>query len=100
MMAISEQEQTALVPTNGARPNGHSAASNGNGNGHKRTALVVAAPAQRDEAREGNRLLKTDEAQEKQGAVEFERIGWRGWWRTLQVVRVMWLLSFYLFLGN
>ena len=90
-MAISEQKQTSLVPTNGARHNG---------NGHKQTALAVVARKPHVQANDNGHLLSADDAPSAQSAHELERIGWRGWWRTLQVVRVMWLLSFYLFLEN
>jgi predicted unusual protein kinase regulating ubiquinone biosynthesis (AarF/ABC1/UbiB family) len=101
-MALNEEKQSALIPFAGARPNGHGAngETGANGNGHKQTALVV-APAKPDVQTNGNgHLLAPGDAPATQEAPELERIGWRGWWRTLQVVRVMWLLSFYLFLEN
>jgi predicted unusual protein kinase regulating ubiquinone biosynthesis (AarF/ABC1/UbiB family) len=101
-MALSEQKQTSLIPFEGARPNGHGAngTADANGNGHEQTALVVAAPKPDAQTNGKGHLLTTGSAPTTQDAVDPERIGWRGWWRTLKVVRVMWLLSFYLFLEN
>src|SRR5437764_4399198 len=96
-MALSEQKQTSLIPLSDARPNGKTSA---NGHGHKQTALVVGTPKPDVQANGKGHLLTTGDAPAAQGALELERIGWRGWWRTLQVVRVMWLLSSYLFLEN
>jgi predicted unusual protein kinase regulating ubiquinone biosynthesis (AarF/ABC1/UbiB family) len=92
-MAINEQKQTALVPANGAQ-------RNGNDNGHKLAALVVPARKSAAQANGDGHLLVAHDAPMAQAVSEPERSGWRGWWRTLQVVRVMWLLSFYLFLEN
>src|SRR5205085_7342534 len=96
-MALSEQNQTSLIPLSDARPNGKTSA---NGHGHKQTALVVTTPKPDVQANGKGHLLTTGDAPTAQGALEPERIGWRGWWRTFQVVRVMWLLSFYLFLED
>src|SRR5947209_3198547 len=96
-MTLSEQTQTSLIPLSDARPNGK---ASGNGNGHKQTALVVTTPKPDVQANGKGHLLTTGDAPAAQDALELEQIGWRGWWRTFQVVRVMWLLSFYLFLEN
>ena len=93
-MAISEKEQTSLIPASGAR-------RNGNGNGHGQIALVVPAPKTEAEPNGGTRLVAPGAGLAGRVAlVEFERIGWRGWWRTAQIARVLGLLSFYLFLEN
>src|SRR5205085_4158550 len=98
-MATVEQTQNALVPAGKLPANGQSA------NGHARPALTVSL-SQTKHATRGNgngnvRLITAgDGAAARTAATDAERIGWRGWWRTAQVVRVMWLLSFYLFLEN
>src|SRR5437763_11351774 len=98
-MATVEQTQNALVPAGKLPANGQ------NANGHARPALSRSSSQTRHAAHgngNGNGHLSTadDAPVTRTASIEAERIGWRGWWRTAQVVRVMWLLSFYLFLEN
>ncbi len=96
-MPVSEQKQTALIPTDGAR-------RNGNNDGHKSTALAVVVPAHKGDAQvNGNgHQFNAHEAQMPQPANvgALQQLGRRGWWRMAQIARVLGLLSFYLFLEN
>ncbi len=95
-MAVSEQKQTALIPTGSARRNGD--------NGVKATALTVVIPAhERDAQPNGNgqsSVTPDTELPAPADVVELAGLGWRGWWRMAQITRVLGLLSFYLFLEN
>ncbi|HYY41112.1 MAG TPA: AarF/UbiB family protein, partial [Pyrinomonadaceae bacterium] len=97
-MAINEQ--TSLTPSGGANGKGHDA--HGNGHVHKQTALAVPAPrkADADVNNSVRHVAPGDGQTARVGPVEFARLGWRGWWRTAQITRVLGLLSFYLFLEN
>jgi predicted unusual protein kinase regulating ubiquinone biosynthesis (AarF/ABC1/UbiB family) len=94
-MTISEQQQTSLIPTS----NRHGAP--GNGNGHNQTALTMSARTNGTTANgHGRHGVANDKPAVLVALAEGERIGWRGWRRTTQIVRVLGLLSFYLFLEN
>ena len=89
-MAISEQKETSLVPARSARQNG---------NGHRQTALAVTNTAVKPNGN-GHPISPAAGQTVRVSLVEYDRIGWRGWWRTAQIARVLGLLSFYLFLEN
>ncbi|MCA1628205.1 MAG: hypothetical protein LC742_09610, partial [Acidobacteria bacterium] len=95
-MAKSEEKQTALVPVNGAARNGHqksavtvaaqrngTGAPNGNGQQSQHTTAHL-APAKR----------------ELDAAASARAATWRGWLRTLQIIRVLGTLGLFLFLEN
>ncbi len=90
-MATAERKQNALVPAGKLPADGQ----NANGNGHKPALAIVARAGDAPPAGNGH-LIDAGRG----AAAEAEGIGWRGWWRTAQVLRVMSLLSFYLFLEN
>jgi predicted unusual protein kinase regulating ubiquinone biosynthesis (AarF/ABC1/UbiB family) len=95
-MATVEQRQNALVPVGKLPPN----EQNANGGAHP-TALTIKTGVTNHPANgNGRRLTAGDTPATHSAPAASERIGWRGWWRTAQVVRVMSLLSLYLFLEN
>ena len=93
-MATVEQTQKALVPVGKLPPNGQ------NANGARTTLPVKAGTINHTANGNGRQRTAGAAAATSVAPAAAERIGWRGWWRTAQVVRVMWLLSFYLFLEN
>ena len=97
-MATIEQKQTDLPPTDESRRNGS------NSNGHPKTALARVPPGSESsiEAESNELLVSTSSVSAKAHIEEAEARGRgiRGWLRTAQIVRVLGLLSFYLFLEN
>jgi predicted unusual protein kinase regulating ubiquinone biosynthesis (AarF/ABC1/UbiB family) len=106
-MATTEQKSTSLVPTNG-NGNARHGGAHGNGNGRATPALsLVPSIRARQQATNGGRAATTatttaaatEKARADEAAARLAG-GWRGWWRTLQVARVLGTLGFYLFLEN
>jgi predicted unusual protein kinase regulating ubiquinone biosynthesis (AarF/ABC1/UbiB family) len=108
-MATTEQKTdstNSLVPLNRDENGG---APKRNGNGRTTSALTLVSTARtRQSAPDGGTaaaaaaapVAPAVEAKAKIEAAERRADGWRGWWRTLQVARVLGTLGFYLFLEN
>jgi predicted unusual protein kinase regulating ubiquinone biosynthesis (AarF/ABC1/UbiB family) len=112
-MATTEKKSNSLVPSNG---NGH--ARNGdvrgkNGVGRAASAMSLVPAARAGGAQRVStataaavggdtkeRVMPAVEAEARTGEAARLAQGWRGWWRTLQVARVLGTLGFYLFLEN
>jgi predicted unusual protein kinase regulating ubiquinone biosynthesis (AarF/ABC1/UbiB family) len=99
-MATTEKKSNSLVPLNG---NGHAQ----NGGGRAASALSLVARSQQHSATNeggGDTNEPVAHAAEAKARTTDEAArlarGWRGWWRTLQVARVLGTLGFYLFLEN
>ncbi|HEV2800815.1 MAG TPA: AarF/ABC1/UbiB kinase family protein [Pyrinomonadaceae bacterium] len=105
-MATTEKKTDSLVPLKGHDGHGRTAA---NGNGRRASSssssLVASArapkpaPPRQAAATGGTHDAAVHFVEAKERAAEAAR-GWRGWWRTLQVARVLGTLGFYLFLEN
>ncbi|HEY9405738.1 MAG TPA: AarF/ABC1/UbiB kinase family protein, partial [Pyrinomonadaceae bacterium] len=103
-MATTEKKSNSLVPLDG---NGHAqnggSRGNGNSNGRTASALSLVPPAragQQSAANGGDANEPVAHAAEAKARADEAARGWRGWWRTLQVARVLGTLGFYLFLEN
>jgi len=111
-MATTEKKTNSLVSLNGNGRDDHGDAPRNGGtrkNGNVRAtpalSLVTSARAGQHSASNGGEVRKAVVApavEAKTRADEAARLagGWRGWWRTLQVARVLGTLGFYLFLEN
>ena len=102
-MSSSEEKQTTLVPVNGAARNDRSA----NGNGQQQNALTVAAQRNSTGAPNGNghqsphTTAQLAPTKRELDAAAIERAAtWRGWLRTLGIIRVLGTLGLFLFLEN
>ncbi|HEX8456666.1 MAG TPA: AarF/ABC1/UbiB kinase family protein [Pyrinomonadaceae bacterium] len=106
-MATTEKKTDSLVPLKG-HDGRDGAAANGNGRAasSSSSSLVTSTrgtrapkPTRQEAAANGTRDAAAHFVEAKRRASEAAR-GWRGWWRTLQVARVLGTLGFYLFLEN
>ncbi|MGI9105781.1 MAG: ABC1 kinase family protein [Pyrinomonadaceae bacterium] len=107
-MASIEQNSHSLVPVNGNARQGNGRA--GNGNEHAKVISRLAPPAHTAAAAAGGGDnapanepalgAHAAEAQARIEAIERRGWGWRGWWRSFQIARVLGLLGLYLFLEN
>ncbi|HEV7904819.1 MAG TPA: AarF/ABC1/UbiB kinase family protein [Pyrinomonadaceae bacterium] len=106
-MATTEKQSNSLVPLkgNGNGKNGGAHGQNGNGRVNSTLSLVPSTrpPQPQSTATNGDGVKPFAPSVEAQAqADEATRLahGWRGWWRTFQVARVLGTLGFYLFLEN
>ncbi len=93
-MTIIERKLT----TNSAHSNG----ANGHSNGHGVKLLTDAAPVAQNRllAANGNSVGGNGDAADEVGHDESFGEGWRGWWRTAQIGRVLGTFALYLFLDG
>ncbi|HZH32856.1 MAG TPA: AarF/ABC1/UbiB kinase family protein [Pyrinomonadaceae bacterium] len=104
-MATTEKSTNSLVPPNGNEHGSNGGARRNNGDVRASSALSLVPPARAAEPRSdgghaGEAVAHAaDEAKTRADAARLAG-GWRGWWRTLQVARVLGTLGFYLFLEN
>lgn len=105
-MATTEKKSNSLVPSNGNGhgENGGTSEQNGNGRVASSLSLVPSARAPQAQPATNGGANKTVapavEAQAHRDEAAHLARGWRGWWRSFQVARVLGTLGFYLFLEN
>ncbi|HYG09666.1 MAG TPA: AarF/ABC1/UbiB kinase family protein [Pyrinomonadaceae bacterium] len=102
-MATTDQKPGSLIPLNGHGKNG-GAHRNGDGRATSAALSLVTSARSGQPPATGDAQERIAPAVEAKARVEGDAAqlagGWRGWWRTLQVVRVLGTLGFYLFLEN
>ncbi|HEY0082985.1 MAG TPA: AarF/UbiB family protein, partial [Pyrinomonadaceae bacterium] len=117
-MATTEKKSDSLVPLTSGRRDRAGGPRDGDDNGRATSAPLRLVPAARAKQSQQSASSPAPSPSASQGgdagefvarsaeamarAEEAARLarGWRGWWRTLQVARVLGTLGFYLFLEN
>ena len=100
-MASTEQNSRSLVPANGNSQSGKSRVAHGNRDAQAISLRSAVADKSQGSRNDGDAPgAHAAEAQARIEAIERHGWGWRGWWRSFQIARVLGLLGLYLFLEN